>query len=61
MMKVKKILQLYFKRSFQLIFKLIYGSIKLGTDLSKIKNVTKKKLKILNQILKIQKIITAIK
>ena len=44
MMKVKKILQLYFKRSFQLIFKLIYGSIKLGIDLSKIKNVTKKKI-----------------
>ncbi len=44
MMKVKKTLQLYFKRSFQLIFKLIYGSIKLGIDLSKIKNVTKKKI-----------------
>jgi capsular polysaccharide biosynthesis protein len=43
-MKVKKIIQSYFKRSFQLIFKLIYGSIKLGTDLSIIKNVTKKKI-----------------
>ena len=45
MMKVKKTLQLYFKRSFQLIFKLIYGNIKPGIDLSKIKNVTKKKIK----------------
>ena len=44
MMKVKKILQLYFKRVFQLIFKSIYGNIKLGIDLSKIKNVTKKKI-----------------
>jgi len=44
MMKVKKTLQLYFKRSFQLIFKLIYGNIELGIDLSKIKNVTKKKI-----------------
>ena len=43
MMKVKKTLQLYFKRSFQLIFKLIYGNIELGIDLSKIKDVTKKK------------------
>ena len=44
MMKVKKILQLYFKRSFQLIFKLIYGNIKFGIDLSIIKNATKKKI-----------------
>ena len=60
-MKVKKTLQLYFKRSFQLIFKLIYGNIELGIDLSKIKNVTKKKLRTSNQILRIQGIITVIK
>ena len=43
-MKVKKILQLYFKRVFQMIFKFIYGRVNLGIDLSKIKNVTKKKI-----------------
>ena len=61
MMKVKKTLQLYFKRRFQLLFKLIYGNIELEIDLSKIKNVTKKKLRTSNQILRIQGIIIAIK
>ena len=36
-MKFKKFLQLYFKKTFQFLFKLIYGKIKLNVDLNKIK------------------------
>jgi len=43
-MKFKKFLQLYFKKTFQFLFKLIYGKIKLNVDLNKIKNLYKKQI-----------------
>ena len=43
-MKFKKFLQLCFKKTFQFLFKLIYGKIKLNIDLNKIKNLHKKQI-----------------
>jgi|TARA_B100001964_G_scaffold164832_1_gene180949 capsular polysaccharide biosynthesis protein len=43
-MKFKKLLQLCFKKTFQFLFKLIYGKIKLNIDSNKIKNLYKKQI-----------------
>ena len=57
MIKFKKKVQFYFKKIFQLVFILIYGSIKYERNGIISKNIIKKKLKILFQILKVLKII----
>ena len=57
MIKFKKKIQFYFKKFFQLVFLLIYGKVKYVSNDITSKNIIKKKLKILFQILKIPKVI----
>ena len=44
MMKLKKIFQQCFKKSFQFLFKLFYGNIKLAYNLENIKSLERKKI-----------------
>jgi len=43
-MRLKKILQLYFKKIFQLLFKLLYGTIQFNQNLENIKSLERKKI-----------------